>query len=481
MKPETLYINGQWIAASDGGEWAVTDPANEDILEFVSFSSDKQDVENAIEAASSALESWRNTNVYTRARILSDAARLMRDKLDDLATIAVKESGKPFAEARGEWLVATRFFDWFAEECKRAYGYTIPSSRDGKRMMTIHQSLGVVGIITAWNFPSYNPARSLSAALAAGCTVVLKASEYTPLTAIAMVKKLEEAGLPKGVVNLVNGEPGIIGSALLDDARVRKISFTGSTAVGEYLYKNGWPNLTRLSLELGGNAPVIITENTDIEMLAKQSVISKSRNCGQVCVAPQRFIIHESIASSFLDQCVEHAKNLVLGHGLAEDTQMGPLINAKQRERLETMLKEAKGEGAEILCGGERPETPEKGFFFKPTIALDKQARSSLFHKEIFGPVMPVTTYASIEEAIKLANETEYGLAAYAFSKDLNEALYLAEKLEFGMVGINEWAPHATEAPFGGWKKSGMGAEGGHTGLYEYLEEKLISIGGLNF
>ncbi|MCC5931865.1 MAG: NAD-dependent succinate-semialdehyde dehydrogenase [Cyclobacteriaceae bacterium] len=481
MKPETLYINGKWVAASDNGEWAVTDPANEEIIEFVSFTSDKQDVEDAIEAAFSAVESWRNTNIYTRASILSNAAKLMRDNLDELARLAVKESGKPFAEARGEWLVATRFFDWFAGECKRAYGYTIPSSRDGKRMMTIRQSLGVVGIITAWNFPSYNPARSLSAALAAGCSVILKASEYTPLTAIAMVKKLEEAGLPKGVVNLINGEPGIIGDALLADARVRKISFTGSTVVGQYLYKNAWANLTRLSLELGGNAPVIITEKSDIENLAHQAVVTKSRNCGQVCVAPQRFILHESIAESFLEQCVEHAKSLVLGHGLSESTQMGPLINAKQRERLEEMLTEAKSQGVEILCGGQRPGSPEKGYFFKPTIALDTKAKSSLFQKEIFGPVMPVTTYKSLEEAVKLANQTEYGLAAYAFSKDLNEALYLAEKLEFGMVGINEWAPHATEAPFGGWKKSGMGAEGGHTGLYEYMEEKLISIGGLNF
>ena len=471
-------INGEWAEACNGNSLEVTDPATEAVVATVPYG-DGADCALAIGAAQAAFGGWSGMTPFRRADLLKRAADIMRGRIGELARVTVRESGKPYAEARGEWSVAADFFEWYAEEGKRAYGYTIPSSRGSKRMSVIYQPIGVVGIITAWNFPAYNPARALAAALGAGCTAVVKPSEYTPLTAMAMVGALQEAGLPPGVVNLVNGDPASVGAMMLEHPSLRKIHFTGSTRVGRILMDGASKTFTRLSLELGGNAPVLIFPDVEVEALARSAVGSKCRNAGQVCISPQRFFVHRDIAEEFAGHVVRYAGKLVLGNGLDPDTEVGPLISARQRERVIGLVEEARANQAEVLAGGRIPEGFGKGFFYEPTVLANLREDAAVLREEIFGPVLPIRSFDAMEEALELANRTPYGLAAYVWTKDLKTALRVSEQLEFGMVGINEWAPHGTEAPFIGWKASGLGHESGPEGLREYMEKKLIGIGGL--
>jgi acyl-CoA reductase-like NAD-dependent aldehyde dehydrogenase len=348
-----------------------------------------------------------------------------------------------------------------------------------KRMTVLRQPLGVVGVITAWNFPAYNPARAWAAALAAGCTVVGRASEFTPLTAMAMTELLVEAGAPAGVMNLVNGDPETMGQEMLDHAAVRKIHFTGSVRVGKILMDGASRTVTRLSLELGGNAPVIVLPDVDLDEVTAGAVASKFRNNGQVCVAPQRFLVQRQVADAFAASVARRASQLRMGSGLDTDVQVGPLINARQRDRVATLVTEAERQGVEVRAGGHRPADLPRGYFFEPTVLSGVTPEMPVFQEEIFGPVMPVVPFDDLDEALALANRTPYGLAAYVWTNDLRASIKASEGLEFGMVGINEWAPHATEAPFGGWKQSGLGHESGAEGLLEYLETKLVSVGGL--
>ena len=470
-------INGRWVPAASGATRPVVNPATEESLTDVPFGG-AEDAHAAVDAASAAWANWRSTNPHDRAVILKRAAVLMHERLDANARTAVLESGKPLAEAIGEWRVAANFFEWYAEEGKRNYGRTIPASRNNKRMQVIHQPMGVVGAITAWNFPSYNPARCWSAALAAGCTVVAKASEYTPLTAMLMARCLTDAGLPNGVLNLINGEPAEIGRVMLERPEVRKISFTGSTRVGKLLMDGASQTNTRLSLELGGNAPVLIFPDTDMDQVAVSATVAKLRNAGQVCIAPQRYIVHESVADRFIAGVTQKMKSMRMGFGLDEGVELGPMINAVQRDGLERLLQESAHAGAELVCGGGRGGHT-RGYFLEPTLMRHEGTENPVFQRELFGPVMPVTTFRTLDEAIHLANATEYGLAAYVWTNDLRTSIHASEQLEFGLVGINEWYPQAFEAPFGGWKQSGLGYECGSEGLAEYQEKKLISTGGL--
>jgi acyl-CoA reductase-like NAD-dependent aldehyde dehydrogenase len=376
--------------------------------------------------------------------------------------------------------VGADLFDWFAEEGKRAYGRTIPSRVATKRMTVLRQPLGVVGVITAWNFPAYNPARAWAAALAAGCTVVGRPSEFTPLTAMAMTQVLVEAGLPAGVLNLVNGDPETMGQEMLDHPACRKISFTGSVRVGKILMDGASRTVTRLSLELGGNAPVIVLPDVDLEQVAAGAITSKFRNNGQVCVSPQRFLVQRRVADAFAESVARRAGGLRLGSGLDAAVQVGPLINARQRDRVAALVAGAAGQGVEVRSGGRVPAALPHGYFFEPTVLSGVAADMPVFREEIFGPVMPIVSFDEVDEAIALANQTPYGLAAYVWTNDLRASVKISEALEFGMVGINEWAPHATEAPFGGWKQSGLGHESGSEGLSEYLETKLVAVGGLS-
>jgi len=472
------HIDGEWTGATSGGTWDVINPATEEVIRTVPFGT-RADCRAAIEAAARAFPAWSRRTAYERGAMLQTAAARMRALADDLARTTVLESGKPFAQARGEWIVAADLFDWFAEEGKRAYGRTIPSRVASKRMTVLRQPLGVIGVITAWNFPAYNPSRAWAAALAAGCTVVARASEFTPLTAMAMTQILVEAGLPAGVLNLVNGDPDGVGQELLDHPAVRKISFTGSVRVGKILMDGASRTVTRLSLELGGNAPVIVMPDVDLEQVTAGAVTAKFRNNGQVCVAPQRFLVHRAVADRFAEAAAARARQLKVGSGLEGNVQVGPLINARQRDRVEALVHDASARGVAVRAGGQRPPALERGYFFEPTVLAGVRPEMPVFEEEIFGPVMPVIPFDELEEALALANRTPYGLAAYVWTNDLRASVRLSEGLEFGIVGVNEWAAHATEAPFGGWKQSGLGHESGAEGLNEYLETKLVSVGGL--
>ena len=470
------YIDGDWVDAGNGGTWKVINPATEDVVREVPFG-DVSDCKAAIDAAARAFPDWSSRTAYERASILRKAADLMRERAGELAKTTVQECGKPMTQAKGEWVIAADLFEWFSEECKRAYGRTIPSRRPAKRLLVLKQPIGVVGIITAWNFPAYNTSRAWAAALAAGCTVVARPSELTPLTAMDMTNILVEAGIPSGVMNLINGEPESMGQMMLDHSECRKISFTGSVRVGRILLDGASRTFTRLSLELGGNAPVLIFPDADISALAKSAVGIKYRNAGQVCTSPQRFLIHRGVSDEFAERLVPNVEALTIGDGLRPETDVGPMINAKQRERVETMVAEARGEGVEVLTGGGRPEGFDKGYFYRPTVLNQVNPSLAIYHEEIFGPVLPLSTFDDADEAIELANRTRYGLASYVWTNDMKTAVRCYEGLEFGMVGVNDWTVAATEGPFPGWKQSGMGHESGQEGLDNYLETKLVNLG----
>jgi acyl-CoA reductase-like NAD-dependent aldehyde dehydrogenase len=470
------YIDGDWVDAANGHTWKVVNPATEDVVREVPFG-DASDCQAAIDAAARAFRGWSSRTAYERAAVLRTAADRMRERAGELAKTTVQECGKPLAQAKSEWVVAADLFEWFSEECKRAYGRTIPSRRPGKRLLVLRQPIGVVGIITAWNFPAYNPARAWAAALAAGCTVVARPSELTPLTAMEMTNILVEAGIPAGVMNLINGEPESMGQMMLDHPDCRKISCTGSVRVGRILMDGASRTLTRVSLELGGNAPVLIFPDADVQALAQSAVGIKYRNAGQVCTAPQRFLIHRRVNDEFAELLVPHVEALALGNGLDPETDVGPMINAKQRERVEALVTDARDQGVAVLTGGGRPVGFEKGYFYRPTVLGEVSPSLPIYNEEIFGPVLPLTTFEDEDEAIALANRTPYGLAAYVWTNDLKAATRCYERLEFGMVGVNDWTVAATEGPFPGWKQSGMGHESGREGLENYLETKLVNMG----
>lgn len=479
MKSAIQFINGHWNNAVNKGSWNLINPGTEESLGEVSYG-DAADANLAIDAAAGAFKAWSRMNCYARAEILHKTAAYIRTHQEEFATDMVLESGKLMPEARGEWGVAANLFDWFAEEAKRNYGRIIPANRSDKRMCVIHQPLGVVGIITAWNFPAYNVARALAAALAAGCTIVLKGSEFTPLSSMHMAESLERSGIPAGVLNSLNGEAAAIGEAMLERAEVRKISFTGSTRVGKLLMDGASKTNTRLNLELGGNAPVILTEHIEVAKLAKAAVLARFRNCGQVCVAPQRFYVHENIYKEFAAAVIACTKEIKTGPGSDASSTLGPLINSRQRLHVLDLVGQAVSQGGRLVTGGKIPGSLPKGYFLEPAVFTDVQQGSVLTTAEIFGPVIPLIPYRSLSQAITWANETEYGLAAYAFTTSLNESIQLSEELEFGIIGINEWAAHGTEGPFGGFKQSGQGHESGMEGLQAYLETKLISTGSIS-
>ncbi len=473
-----LFINGEWRGALNGETYELINPSTEELLSVIAFGKQKETI-LAIDAAAEAFKTWRVNTPYFRAEILKKTAGYLREHAAAFAMDMVLESGKPLAEAKGEFLVAANLFEWYAEECKRAYGKTIPNNRPDKRSSVIWQPLGVVGVITAWNFPAYNPARAWAAALAAGCTVVAKPAESTPLSAHHLIEALVQAGLPAGVINLVTGDAPAIGEAMLKDPRLKKISFTGSTRVGKLLMDGASLTHTRLSLELGGNAPVLIFDDVNVDVIARATALARFRNNGQVCIAPQRFYIHKNIYAEFAAQVSKYVAQIKVGYGTDETTQVGPLITKKQRDSIFDLLEKSKNEKASILTGGYIPDHLPKGYFVQPAVVTNLNQDSILAKQEIFGPILPLFSFEDLEDGIRKANDTEYGLAAYVFTNDLKTAIYASEQLEFGMVGINEWAPHGTELPFGGWKQSGQGHESGTEGLYEYLEKKLISIGGL--
>ena len=469
-------IGGEWVDAANGATWDLVDPGTELVIEEVPYG-DGTDAITAIDAASEAFEGWASTNPYQRATILRRAADLLNERADDYARITTEESGKPLAQARAEWLSAPNFLTYAAEEATRLGGRIVTSRLSSRRIDVIYQPLGVVGVITAWNFPVYNVNRAVSSALAAGCTVVARPSAYTPRSAMLYGQALVDAGVPAGVVNVVNGDARGMGQAMLDDSRLRKIQFTGSARVGRLLMDGASRTITRLSLELGGNAPVIVFPDVEVEAVAASGVAAKFRNCGQVCIAPQRFIVHSSIADRFVEAAAAASDQEVIGHGLDAATTVGPLINGAQRDRVDQIVRDSAEAGARVVTGGERLDRP--GYFYRPTVIADIPDGAPVISEEVFGPVLPVVQFDSTEEAVAIANSVDQGLASFVWTSHLNTALEVSEQLEFGLVGVNDWHPVAAEAPFGGMKQSGMGRESGVEGLHEYLEVKTRYFGGL--
>lgn len=469
-------IGGAWVDAVDGGTWELIDPATEAVLEPLPFGG-REDAEAAVDAAADAFPAWAKRTPYERAEVLNRAAAWIRPRVEALARVSTEESGKPLAEAKAEWASACGYLEWFAGEGVRAYGRVIPARAPGRRITVIHQPMGVVGTITAWNFPVYNLVRSWAAALAAGCTVVGRPSEYTPRSAMLLARALQEGGAPEGVINVVNGDPEAVAGVMMADPRVRKVAFTGSPRVGKLLMDQASETVTRLSLELGGNAPVIVFGDVDVERSVKNAVTWKTRNCGQVCVSPQRFYVHESIYESFTARAAELMGALRLGHGLDSSTQVGPLISERQRERVGDIVARSVAAGAKLEAGGER--APGKGYFYAPTVLTGVGEGIPAHDEEVFGPVMPLIPFRDADEVLGLANSSEYGLAGFVLTNDLNTSIRMSEGLEVGMVCVNDWLPATPEAPFGGVKGSGFGRETGSEGLLEYMETKTVFTGGV--
>lgn len=474
--PTRMYIDGAWCDAQDGKTLTVVNPADESTVAEIAQGT-RADADRAIDAAARAFPAWRASSVYDRAKILKKTAELMRERADRIARTLTQEQGKPLLEAKTEVLHSADTFEWFAEEGKRAYGRIIPPSNVGKRHYVINHPVGVVGTITPWNFPAALPSRKIAPALAVGCTVVSRPANQTPLTLIQMFECMADAGLPPGAANLVMGDARTVADAFFAHPAVRKISFTGSTEVGKELIRRSADQVKRLSLELGGHAPLIVFPDADVAQVAQAAVIGKFRNNGQVCIAPSRFYIHEKISKDFVEAAVELTKALKIGNGLEPGIQVGPMFEPGALDKTAQLVEDARGKGAKVLTGGGRSTRFDKGYWFEPTVLRNVTGSMRLMTDEPFAPVMPLLDFSKLDDVIAEANNTPYGLAAYVFTNDLTVATRLAEGLEAGIIGVNDPVPATPQCPFGGMKESGLGRELGVEGLDAYLETKYVSIG----
>ncbi|CAN2533241.1 Glutarate-semialdehyde+dehydrogenase [Methylocapsa aurea] len=471
------FIDGAFVAADNGATFAVRDPATGAVLAEVPDMG-AAETRRAIEAAERALPAWRGKLAKERAQILRRLHDLLLADQERLAQIITAEQGKPIAEARGEIAYAAAYFDWFAEEGRRVYGDVIPQQAREKRILVFKQAIGVTAAITPWNFPSAMIARKAGAALAAGCTMVVKPAELTPLSAIALAEIAQRAGVPDGVLNVVTtNDPSSVGVELTSNPAVRKITFTGSTEVGKILLRQAAENVQKCSMELGGNAPFIVFADADIDLAVKGALATKYRNSGQTCVCANRFLVQRDVAEAFAAKLAEAASKLKVGRGVDPGVVIGPLIEEAAAEKVERLVADARARGAKVLTGGARHALG--GTFFSPTVLFDVRPDMQIFEEEIFGPVAAITPFADEEEAIRLANSTHYGLAAYFYSRDIARVFRVAEQLEFGMVGVNESLMSSEAAPFGGVKQSGMGREGSKYGIESYLEIKYVCLGNM--
>lgn len=473
MYPEKMYIDGEWVGAEKVVD--VYNPATQKVIGTIPDASEEE-AKRAVDAAYKAQKDWAALAAEERSQYLLEWAKLIKENTDQLAQIMTMEQGKPLKEAAGEINYANSFNTWYAEEAKRIYGETIPASSRHKRLFVQKQPVGVVAAITPWNFPAAMITRKVAPALAAGCTIVIKPSEETPFTALKLVELAEMAGIPKGVVNIVTGDAKTIVGIWQKDSRVRKLTFTGSTAVGKLLMRDAADTVKKISLELGGLAPFIVTENADIEKAVNGAIASKFRNAGQTCVCANRIYVQDGIVDQFASLYTQKVKELKVGNGLEEGVEIGPLINAKAVEKSLHHIEDAKAKGAVVLAGGATIED-HTGYFIQPTVLKDVTDDMLCMQEETFGPVAPISSFTTVEEVVQRANDTPFGLAAYVYSEKISEAVYMAEHLEYGIVGVNDALPSTAQAPFGGFKESGLGREGGHYGIEEFLEVKYISLG----
>ncbi|WP_214780346.1 NAD-dependent succinate-semialdehyde dehydrogenase [Exiguobacterium sp. s22] len=469
MREEKNFINGEWTETEQTIE--VRNPATGNVMAVVT-KSDTAEATQAVDAAHEALQEWQQKTAEERGELLNEWNRLITEHTEELARTMVEEQGKPLKEAIGEINYANGFIDWYAAEGRRVYGETIPASSNQKRIFAIKQPVGVIAAITPWNFPAAMITRKVAPALAAGCTVVMKPASATPLTAIELVKLAEKAGFPKGVINLVTGQASDIVKAWQQDKRVRKLTFTGSTEVGKMLMRDAADTMKKISLELGGHAPLIVTAKADLDKAVPQAVATKFRNGGQTCVCANRIYVERAVVDEFSERFIKEVEALKVGNGLEEGVDIGPLIDDDALSKVEKHIEDAQIRGGEVY-GGEVLD----GLFIRPAVIRYANEDMLCMNEETFGPVAPIATFDSLDEVIKRANNTPFGLAAYLFTQDINEAVYLAESLEYGIVGVNDGLPSTPQAPFGGWKESGLGREGGHHGIEEFLEVKYISLG----
>ena len=471
------YINGIWVEADNGSKFEVINPANQEIIAKIA-NLGSNETEKAVQAAKEALKTWKHTLAKDRANLLREWAKEIRLHTDALAEILTIEQGKPLLEAKSEIQYGLSFIDWFAEETRRTYGDIVPTHKVDARVMLTRQPIGVVGAITPWNHPNAMIARKVSPALAAGCTVVLKPSEETPLSAIALTFLAEKAGFPKGVLNLVVGKDASqIGTVLTQHSVVKKISFTGSTAVGKKLMAQVSSTVKKVSLELGGNAPFIVFESADLDKAVQGAIDCKFRNAGQTCVSANRIYVHDKIYERFVDKFTKKVNAMKVGNGMDEGVKIGPLIYPKAVDKVAGHVKDAIDKGATLLCGGTKPQAV--GNFYQPTVLTRLTQTMAIAKEETFGPIAGLFKFSNEDEVIKWANDTLYGLAAYVYTRDFAQIFRTTKALEYGMVAVNEPYLSAEAAPFGGIKESGIGREGSRYGLEEFTEIKYTLIGGL--
>jgi succinate-semialdehyde dehydrogenase/glutarate-semialdehyde dehydrogenase len=475
---QQLFIDGHWVDSDKSETYPVFNPANGELVANMA-SGGAEETRKAIDSAHLAQKSWKQKTAKQRAVILRKWYELIIENQEDLARIMTIEQGKPLAESRLEILYAASFIEWFAEEAKRVYGDVIPTVANDRRLLTVKQPVGVVAAITPWNFPSAMLTRKAGPALAVGCTCVLKPAEETPFSALALVELAHRAGVPEGVLNVVVGKsPADIGSELTQNHKVAKVTFTGSTGVGKLLIKQCADSVKKVSMELGGNAPVVVFDDADIDQAVKGALASKYRNAGQTCICANRILVQDGIYDQFIEKFNEQVQQFQLGNGLDADVTMGPMINARAVENVTALVNDALSKGAKATIGGQASELGS--CFFQPTVLTEVTPEMRIFKEEIFGPVAPVFRFSDEAEAISMANDTEFGLAAYLYSQDMGRVWRVSEALEYGMVGCNEVAITSEVIPFGGVKQSGLGREGSKYGVDDYLEIKYICLGGLD-
>ena len=467
-----LFIDGKWIGGDGRGGEDVLNPATEKPLARLPHAS-LDDLDHALEAAKKGFAVWRAVSAYDRAKIMRKAADLMRERCDAIAKVLVQEQGKVYPEARGEVITSADIIEWYAEEGRRAYGRIVPGRAKGVRQIVVQEPVGVVAAFTPWNFPTLTPARKIGGALAAGCSLILKASEETPGACVEMVRCFADAGLPAGVLNLVFGVPANISEHLIAKNDVRKISFTGSIPVGKHLAQLAAKGMKRATMELGGHSPVVVFADADPEKSAETIAAFKYRNAGQVCISPTRFYVQEPVYNRFLARFTEYAKALKLGDGLEKGIAMGPMANARRIDTMESFVNDAKDRGGKIAAGGSR--RGNQGYFFEPTVVTDVPDDAKIMTEEPFGPIAPVVAFKTFDEVVERANSLPFGLASYAFTGSAQTANLIGDALQSGMVGVNSIAISTPETPFGGIKESGYGSEGGIEGLAAYFNIKFIS------
>jgi succinate-semialdehyde dehydrogenase/glutarate-semialdehyde dehydrogenase len=473
-----MYIGGEWITPASGETKAVINPATGEVVSEIYFGG-REEITSAIDAADAAFPSWRDTPASERGEYLYEIANRVAERVDEIAEVLTSENGKPLSESRAEAAGTVAHFKWFAEEASRGYGRIAPARQKGKRHLIIKQPVGVAAAISPWNFPIVLSARKIAPALAAGCTTILKPSSRTPLVNVILAECIDAAGLPKGVFNLVCGPSAMIADELMSSPAVKKLSFTGSTPVGKGLLTSAGQGVKRVSMELGGNCPAIVFPDVNVDESVRITAGGKYRNGGQSCIAINRIYVHEDIYEEFEEKFTSHVKALKVGNGMSEGVDIGPMIDSDAVDNAVGIIEDARSKGADILCGGERISSGPlaEGSFLQPTVIGGATQSMRCMREEIFAPVAPLSSFSSVDEALELANDTEYGLAAYTVTNNLSLAFKVAEGLEAGTVAVNDDVPSTVQCPFGGFKQSGLGRELGMEGMDSFLETKHISIG----